>query len=167
MPQQVNIGNKYIWHNVIKFVVLDEFEKVKFIMGYADNISDKRLALTLFFEILCPDRVKNKIRKVVPTIPRNKAVMLEEMGYRTTETEKLSQSTKKTKSPVVRREQKGAAACTELERCILSALDSSTAQSVDEITDEVNRKMHRSCSFPELLRTIMKLAAVGAVGICR
>lgn len=41
MPQQVNIGNKYIWHNVIKFVVLDEFEKVKFIMGFADNISDK------------------------------------------------------------------------------------------------------------------------------
>ena len=90
-------------------------------------------------------------------------VMLEEMGYRTAETEKLSRSTKKTKSPVVRREPKGAAACTELERCILSALESSTAQSVDEITDEVNRKMHRSCSFPELLRTIMKLAAVGAV----
>lgn len=41
MPQQVNVGNKYIWHNVIKFVVLDEFEKVKFIMGFADNISDK------------------------------------------------------------------------------------------------------------------------------
>ena len=90
-------------------------------------------------------------------------VMLEEMGYRTAETEKLSQSTKKTKSPVVRKEQKGAAACTELERCILSALDSSTAQSVDEITDEVSRKMHRSCSFPELLRAMMKLAAVGAV----
>ena len=34
-------------------------------------------------------------------------VMLEEMGYRTAETEKLSRSTKKTKSPVVRKEQKG------------------------------------------------------------
>ena len=89
--------------------------------------------------------------------------MLEEMGYRTAETGKLSQSTEKTKSPVVRREQKGAASCTELEKCILCALDSSTAQSVDEITDEVSRKMHRSCSFPELLRAMMKLAAVGAV----
>ncbi|WP_460292899.1 PAS domain-containing sensor histidine kinase [Clostridium tertium] len=41
MPQKVNIGNKYMWHNVRKFSVLDEFEKVKFIMGFADNISDK------------------------------------------------------------------------------------------------------------------------------
>lgn len=89
--------------------------------------------------------------------------MLEEMGYRTAETGKLSQSTEKTKSPVDRKVQKGTVSYTELEKCILCALDSSTAQSVDEITDEVSRKMHRSCSFPELLRAMMKLAAVGAV----
>lgn len=41
MPQKFNIGNKYMWHNVRKFSVLDECEKVKFIMGFADNISDK------------------------------------------------------------------------------------------------------------------------------
>ena len=89
--------------------------------------------------------------------------MLEEMGYRTARTENLSQSVGKAKSPVDRKTQKRTASYTELEKCILSVLDSSTARSVDEITDGVNRKMHRSCSFPELLRAVMKLASVGAV----
>lgn len=39
--QQVNIGNNYRWFNVIKFVVLDELERVKFVIGLADDISDQ------------------------------------------------------------------------------------------------------------------------------
>lgn len=51
----------------------------------------------------------------------------------------------------------------ELERSILQALDSSTARSVEEIMPEVNRRMQKSCTFPVILRAMMKLSAAGYV----
>ncbi len=51
----------------------------------------------------------------------------------------------------------------ELECSILHALDASTARSVDEIMPEVNGSMHQSCTFPVILRAVMKLSAAGYV----
>ncbi len=51
----------------------------------------------------------------------------------------------------------------ELERSILCSLDASTARSVDEIMPEVNRRMHPGCTFPVILRAVMKLSAAGYV----
>lgn len=51
----------------------------------------------------------------------------------------------------------------ELESCILRTLDTSTAKSVDEILPEVNERMRKSCTFPVVLRAMMKLSAAGYV----
>lgn len=51
----------------------------------------------------------------------------------------------------------------DLERSILRSLDTSTAKSVDEIMPGVNRRMHKSCTFPVVLRAVMKLSAAGYV----
>ncbi|MDI9217648.1 MULTISPECIES: PAS domain-containing sensor histidine kinase [Clostridium] len=39
--QKVSIRNEDVWFNIIKFAILDECEKVKIIIGLADNITDE------------------------------------------------------------------------------------------------------------------------------
>ncbi|WP_291650194.1 ATP-binding protein [Clostridium sp.] len=39
--QKLSIRNEDVWFNIIKFAILDECKKVKFIIGLADNINDE------------------------------------------------------------------------------------------------------------------------------